>query len=215
LKINNHEVGTFTGACGIIGVIIGTIMFVTSTFGEWYADFDVEPVGLITGILTLIVFLLPFVISVFIGGGVGGIIGILIGIGVSYFFTAMYNAFMSVCKYFKKRYDIKKETRKLHQDMKSIDILAKRRKDILKLNIGEGKEIILESNLVRLLSTVQKSQPDIKILEDKIEEKRALVDELQDIDNKLNELEKKLRKIGNSKKADYYARQIEQGRERG
>ena len=53
----------FTGTLAIIGGIVGTIVFVVTVFGEWYADFDIEPVGLITGILTIALFFLPFALS--------------------------------------------------------------------------------------------------------------------------------------------------------
>ena len=69
---NNKKLPLFSGGLigtlSIIGAIVGTIILVVAGFGEWYAEFDVEPTGLITGVLTIVLLLLPIVVSLFIGG---------------------------------------------------------------------------------------------------------------------------------------------------
>lgn len=79
----------FTGTLAIIGGIVGTIVFVVTVFGEWYADFDIEPVGLITGILTIALFLLPFALSVLIGGGMGLLAGGFLGVFIEFIVNAI------------------------------------------------------------------------------------------------------------------------------
>lgn len=142
----------FIGALAIIGAIAGTIFFISYVFGEWYADFDIEPTGLITGLLTIIVFLLPFAISLLVGGGIGLLAGGFLGtiiemilIAIKNFFCNRINAVRRKKETRKASANIRKSNKRINED---IDKLNSLRKELT----YEPEMIIANYNLCKLVS---------------------------------------------------------------
>jgi len=188
---------------GVIGLIVGTILFVTNVFGEWYAEFNVEPVRLITGILTLIVWLLPFAISLILGGGIGFIVGAVIAtIGIM-LNTTIISYVSNTYKKISKTLWIKKETVKLKKERKKIDKVIMIKTNIIKKGIGKRKEISNVKCLITLLNelSTDASMQEIKIV---IDDKMNAFNEIDSINQRIRNLAERYEAIGNRKLADYY-----------
>lgn len=200
--------------CGIIGAIIGTFWFCVSTFGEWYAEFDVEPTGLITGILTIAVWLLPFAFSVFLGGGLGAVVGFAVGLGIAFCIRAiiaLYNNIVSKIKKIKnnitRKIEIKADTKAIKKANKSIEEKIKRL-DILKKQGINCKQTYSEKHLCELLSSIYEDG-NILFCIDKISKHVEVVEEIEDIKKEIESLAMKYKNIGNISEYEYYINLIE------
>lgn len=194
----------FTGALAIIGGIVGTIVFVVSVFGEWYAEFDMEPTGLILGILTIALFLLPFVISVFIGGGIGLIAGGFLGVFIEFIINTTVSFVSNKREQARKKRQQKKASKYIRLSNKNID------DDILQLKKLRGQlsssdnDVIASYNLCLLIDkTIENKSIDFVCLS-YCQENYQILNQIKKIERKLEVLAEQYNTIGDIESANHY-----------
>lgn len=194
----------FVGTLAIIGAIVGTIFFVSYVFGEWYADFDLEPTGLITGILTIAVFLLPFAISLLVGGGIGLLIGGVLGTIIELTFVAIKTYINNKINAARKRKLTRKASANIRKTNKNIN------EDIEKLNslriklMSEPKMVVANYNLCKLISVASNNYIGFEVCENFYAAQYSLLSEIRCIEKRVYELANEYDKIGNIKQAEFY-----------
>lgn len=202
----------FTGTLAIIGGIVGTIVFVVTVFGEWYADFDIEPVGLITGILTIAVFLLPFALSILIGGGMGLLAGAFLGV----FIEVIVNAIVSFVRNKVEQARIRKERRRASKSIKksnkSIQDDIVQLESLRKQVPTSDRAIVANYHLCLLLEKAVDNKKMISGCLSSCEEKYKVLTQIRGIESRIKSLAIQYDTIGDNKSANYYLSIIEQGR---
>lgn len=199
----------FTGTLAIIGGIVGTIVFVVTVFGEWYADFDIEPVGLITGILTIALFLLPFALSVLIGGGMGLLAGGFLGVFIEFIVNAIVSFVRNKVEQARIRKERRRASKKIGQANKSIQ------KEILQLESLREKlsatedAVIANYNLCLLIEKTLENPKAISSCMSLCEEKLELLRQIRVIEERIKSLAVQYETIGDDKSANYYLSIIE------
>lgn len=188
--------------CGIICGIIGTYLCVTGVFGEWYADFDIEPVGLITGLLTIIVFLLPFAISVLLGGGLGFVLGGIVGTVIAMAFDGTISFVKSSFLAMSHQQSVKRESKKLLGEHNSIQA-AISRLEILKQDHVDVHQLAKERRLCDLLGAISpESSVDVCLQE--LSEKQIVIDEMRQLEQKIKSAAERCAEVGDTQKCDAY-----------
>ena len=196
--------GGFVGALSITGAIIGTIICVTSVFGEWYADFDIEPVGLITGILTIALYLLPFAISALIGGGIGLLVGGFIGAIILSIVTSIVAFCKNKIEAAQRRKEIRTASNRIHKANKSIhsDILELER---LKKQIPANKRsVVANHNLCSLLSSVSENTVSFDMCVKRCAADYDVLLRIRSLERKIRELANEYEFVGDEKRAAEY-----------
>lgn len=203
-KKPNSSYGGFVGALAITGAIIGTIICVTSVFGEWYADFDVEPVGLITGILTIALYLLPFAISVLIGGGIGLLVGGFVGAIILSIVTSIVTFCRNKIEAARRRKEIRTASNKIHRANKSIhnDIMELER---LKKQIPANRQsVVANYNLCNLLSGVAENAGSFDMCVNRCSADYDTLLRIRSLERKIRELANEYEVVGDEKRAAEY-----------
>lgn len=194
----------FTVALAIIGGIVGTIVFVVSVFGEWYADFDMEPTGLILGILTVALFLLPFAISVFIGGGIGLLAGGFLGLFIEFIINSIITYVSNKREQARKKRECKKASKSIRLSNKNIE------DDILQLSKLRAQlsspynDVIASYNLCLLIDKTIENKNDNFVCLAYCQEKYQVLSQIKKIENRIEVLAKQYETIGDNKSATYY-----------
>lgn len=188
--------------CGIICGIIGTYLCVTGVFGEWYADFDIEPVGLITGLLTIVVFLLPFAISVLLGGGMGFVLGGLVGTVLAMAFDGTISFFKSSFLAMSHQKSVKRESKKLLGEHNSIQVDIARL-DSLKQDRVDEHQLARERKLCDLLGAIS-SNSSVGVCLKEISEKQKVIDEIRQLEQKIKSAAERCAEVGDTQKCDFY-----------
>lgn len=193
-----------------IGVIVGTIIcFVAMDWGEWYADFDIEPVGLITGILTLALWLLPLAICLIFGGGIGAIVGLVVAmaIDVTVFWIVMF--FIRKKEEFITRKTRKRASKLIKEVNKHID------EDIKRLQELKGKIINRDGaksvyDLCQLMNRIVTNKAILEPCAQAAKEQLTLVKEADKIEAKILSLAKQYESVNDLKRAEYYYSLVQQ-----
>lgn len=201
---NKKSLSGLSGTLAIIGAIAGIIIFVTTVFGEWYADFDIEPVGLITGILTIAVFLLPFAVSVIAGGGTGfiagGFLGVIIELAIAAIVSFIKNA-IDAARRRKKRKIASRGIRKANKNIsKVVAELTQLRKEV---PVSETS-IVSSYNLCCLLSTIADNKSTFKMCVDKCSCNYEKLRRIRKLESQVQKLAEEYSIIGDHKNASYY-----------
>lgn len=202
MTIKLRPTGGFGLACGIICAIIGTILCVTHVFGEWYADFDMEPTGLITGLLTIILYLLPFAISVLIGGGIGllagGFVGTMLAVAVAGVISFIRGSFKAAAT----QRNVKRESRKLTRESSGVDENVTKLQS-LRLKHVNAAQIAKEARLCSILRAVSSGE-SIDACIAALSAKQAIVDEIRSLERKIADTANRYAEIGDAQKCEYY-----------
>lgn len=188
----------------IIGAIIGTVFILIDVFGDWYTDFDIKPVELITFILTIVVFLLPVVISLMLGGPIGAIAGMFLGIiiwaVIDTIVSSIRNAVDTACKR-KKRKIASREIHKENRNIgKAIAELAQLREEIP----ANEASIVSNYNLCCLLSAISDNNVTFKMCTDRCFNNYEKLRRIRTLELQVQKLADEYAVIGDLKSASYY-----------
>lgn len=194
----------FTGTLAIIGGIAGTIIFVVTVFGEWYAEFDIEPVGLITGILTIALFLLPFAISLIVGGGMGLLAGGFLGVFIEFLVNSIVSFIRHKIDQAHKRKERKKASRKINKANKNIQDDIIQLKTIRKQLSASDEAIIANYHLCLLIEKTAENPNVIFDCLSRCKEAYVVLNKAKTIEDRIKALSEQYRIIGDAKNADYY-----------
>lgn len=201
---NQKSLIGLSGTLAIIGTIFGTIIFVSTLFGEWYADFDIEPGGPITGILTIAVFLLPFAISVIVGGGIGFIAGVFLGMIIELAIPAIVSFIknaVDAARRWKERKIARRGIRKANKNIgKVITELTQFRKEIP----ASEASIVSSYNLCCLLSTIADDKSTLKMCVDRCSCNYEKLRRIRKLESQVQKIADEYSIIGDHKNASYY-----------
>ena len=208
----DNETGVVIGFA-VIGAIIGTIMFCSTTFGEWYAEFDLEPVGLITGILTIVLWLLPFALSVIIGGGAGAVVGGLIGFTIVaivkwiyYLYTSMRLKINQKIEQIQRKRKIKSDTQAIKKVNQFIDKKIMRYNELRAEGINRNQAYSV-MHLCDLLVHIRRDV-NLEACISEIDKRMKVLNEIDSIEKEIEDLAMKYKNVGNIDQYKYYARII-------
>lgn len=194
----------FVYTLNVIGIIIGTIIaFTVMDWAEWYTDFDVEPVGLITFVLTAIVYLLPIAICLLIGGGLGYLASFVVGIAIDTSIYVIVAFIKRKTEEFNTRKTQKRASKKIRQGNKSIS------EDINQLGAFKSQLNIREYteptyNLCCLVNNIVADKTGFKPCLDYSVEQHNILSEIEIIESKIIKLAEQYKVVNDTKSADYY-----------
>lgn len=194
----------FVYTLNIIGIIAGTIItFIVMDWAEWYADFDVEPVGLITFILTAVIFLLPIALCLLIGGGIGYFASFVVGIAIDTIIYALVTFVNRKKEGFRMKREQKRASKQIKQSNKSIS------KDIERLHGLRSKLDIREYtkstyNLCCLIDNIVADKIGFKPCLEYSEEQYSVLYEIETIESEIIKLAEQYKVVNDTKSADYY-----------
>ena len=194
----------FVGTLAIIGAIVGTIIMVVAGFGEWYAEFDVEPTGLITGILTLALLLLPLVISLFIGGGIGFLACGFFGMFIEFLFNSLVSFFRNKRNQARQRRECAKASKHIRLANKNINEDISALKELRKKLISSDKAIVANYNLCLLINDMTDNKSSIIECLSYCKENYIILTQITMIEQRVKTLANQYKTIGDNKSSDYY-----------
>ena len=200
---------SFVKGLSIICAIIGTVLFVVYVSGDWYADFDLNPTGLITGILTVVLYLLPVAISLLIGGGCGLLFGGLLGIIIVILGKHISSSFLLLINGLKNRIKVRKKSAEIRKNFRNASELINRLQELRKLGLKRTL-INRTNNLCQLLVAVSNEEQMKECLE-AVNSKMAIVAEINEIEQNIVQLADKYKTAGNAEKSIYYLKVVESG----
>lgn len=194
----------FVYTLNIVGIIIGTIIaFVVMDWGEWYADFDVEPVGLITLVLTIVLLLLPIALCLLIGGGIGYLTSFVVGIAID---TSVYVLVLFVkrkTEEFNTRKAQKRASKKIKQSNKSISEDVKRLRE-LKAKLNDREHTKSTCNLCYLINGIIADKTGFKHCLEYSEKQYHVLHDIEVIEKKIVHLANQYKVVNDIKNADNY-----------
>ena len=192
----------FVYTLNIIGIIAGTIIaFVVMDWAEWYADFDVEPVGLITFVLTAIVFLLP--IGLLIGGGIGYFASFVVGIALDTSIYAIVTFVKRKIEEYNTRKAQKRASKKIKQSNKSISEDVKRLRE-LKTKLNDREHTKSTRNLCYLIDDIVIDKSGFKPCLEYSEKQYHVLRDIEVIEKKLINLANQYKVVNDMKNAELY-----------
>lgn len=194
----------FVYTLNIIGIIAGTIIaFVVMEWAEWYADFDVEPVGLITFVLTAIVFLLPIVLCLLIGGGIGYFASFVVGIALDTSIYAIVTFVKRKTEEFNTRKAQKRASKKIKQSNKSIYKDVKRLRE-LKTKLNDRERTKSTRNLCYLIDDIITDKSGFKPCLEYSEKQYHVLRDIEVIEKKIINLANQYKVVNDMKNAELY-----------
>ncbi len=204
MNSDNNFSNIFVGALAIIGAIAGTILWVSCVFGEWYADFDLEPTGIITGILAIIVFLLPFAISLLVGGGSGLLLGGLIGMAIELIVVSIRTFTINKINSAQKRKETRIASATIRRTNKSINEDIERLRLLKKQIKSKPEMVVANHNLCQLISLVSNANIGFDACVNYCANQYALLSEVRLLEKKIFDLASEYEKVGDINKAEHY-----------
>lgn len=194
----------FVYTLNIIGIIAGTIIaFVVMDWAEWYADFDVEPVGLITFVLTAIVFLLPIALCLLIGGGIGYFASFVVGIALDTSIYAIVTFVKRKIEEYNTRKAQKRASKKIKQSNKSISEDVKRLRE-LKTKLNDREHTKSTRNLCYLIDDIVIDKSGFKPCLEYSEKQYHVLRDIEVIEKKLINLANQYKVVNDMKNAELY-----------
>lgn len=194
----------FVYTLNIIGIIAGTIIaFVVIDWAEWYADFDVEPVGLITFVLTAIVFLLPIALCLLIGGGIGYFASFVVGIALDTSIYAIVTFVKRKTEEFNTRKAQKRASKKIKQSNKSISEDVKRLRE-LKTKLNDRERTKSTRNLCYLIDDIITDKSGFKPCLEYSENQYHVLCDIEVIEKKIINLANQYKVVNDMKNAELY-----------
>lgn len=194
----------FVYTLNIIGIIAGTIIaFVVMDWAEWYADFDVEPVGLITFVLTAIVFLLPIALCLLIGGGIGYFASFVVGIALDTSIYAIVTFVKRKIEEYNTRKAQKRASKKIKQSNKSISEDVKRLRE-LKTKLNDREHTKSTRNLCYLIDDIVIDKSGFKPCLEYSEKQYHVLRDIEVIEKKIINLANQYKVVNDMKNAELY-----------
>ena len=205
---NNKKLPLFSGGLigtlSIIGAIVGTIILVVAGFGEWYAEFDVEPTGLITGVLTIVLLLLPIVVSLFIGGVIGFLAGGFLGMFVELLFNSIVTFVQNKLQQARKKRERKKASKHIRSANKNIDLDVLHLKELRSKLMYSDESVVADYNLCLLIDKITDDNSSISACLLHCEENYIILTQIRTIEQRIKILADQYKTIGDNKSYNYY-----------